>query len=149
MKTRIDVNKLGGDFFTAKRIKIFFKIFFERYNGEKTLFVFSAVKLMTRLLRMIVRDKIEKDINDEFRDLKIEIALDKFKIVHLDLISELFLGESQRSAVLDFEIIFQKLQKLIDGYKEGDNENKFYAEVLKFGELSSSSIMSNYLNYIN
>lgn len=124
------------------------KGFFQRLtkNGSQVLFVVSAVRGVTRLLRLMVETTIGRHSNDkELKDLIISLALENFHKIHSDLITGLFVGEEANKVKIDFEKIFLDLKRCLDAYKAEDNEDKFYAQVLKFGELSSSMIFHNYL----
>ena len=148
---KISVNKLGGSFFTAQTVKYFFDKFFEnKKETDKNLFVVSAMKGITRLLRLIFIVKTEIKIDDDLKNLMISLSMNDFKKSHLELINGLFVSDLKDKAILDFEEIVKDLESLIsmyDGNVKAD-EDKFYASILKFGELASSDILNNYLNSI-
>lgn len=145
------VFKLGGDFFDPETIKTFFQEFIKKYKENNILFVVSAMKGVTRLLRFIFTIKTEKNINyEEFKGPVIIFTLNEFQRVHRILISALFKGRAKRNVILGFDAIFRDLCQCVSEYKEDTNNNydedKFYAKILQFGELSSSFILSSYIN---
>jgi aspartate kinase len=143
---KIKVYKCGGSFFIPKIIKNFKKVLIKNTHTGHTLFVVSAVKEVTRFLNLIFIIKTQKKVNQEFKDLTILLILNEFHKIHTNLISELFIGKDKSFAIKKFESTFLELKKTISFDKKGDSEDKLYASILKFGELASSEILSEYLN---
>lgn len=147
MKKTIKIWKFGGRFLNPKYEYIigFKKVFLKMINsGGKILIVFSAIEGVTRLLRLLAEAKTEK-INEDFQNLVISLSLSEFHRVHTKLISKLFVTSEADEVIIKFEKIFVGLKGCIESYQKGDNEDKFYASLLKFGELSSSAIMHSYI----
>jgi len=142
----IKVWKFGGSFLKGSIMLSFREIIFkEAKNGNQILFVVSAIEGITRLLRLIFEAKTEK-LNEDFKDLVVRLSLDEFRRIHVELILNLFSSEKAKKAKTDFLTTFHDLGDYINFYEKGDNEEAFYASVLKFGELASSGIFSSYLD---
>lgn len=150
MKKKILEKKLGGAFFLdSEVIKAFFKYFFKKNKGKRSFFVVSAMADVTRLLKKIVLLKTEENLSLEYNDEDISIELGRIDEKHRNLINNLFLKE-------DAELVYEKFQKYIfeiedsiNSYKKTDDEDIFYGHILKFGELMSSLILSEYIKTLN
>lgn len=140
---KVEVIKLGGAFFVPEYILNFFKEF---KNTEKTLFVVSAIKGVTRLLDTMYHMMIQKDIEEEFKKNMINLSLNEFSKIHLKLIDELFEGNSLILSEKNLKFLLDDLKSTI--FRKFDDKNKYYASLLKYGELASSKILSEYLEYI-
>jgi aspartate kinase len=140
----VDVFKLGGAFFSPKTVRNFFELFIA--NSEK-LFVVSAVKGITRLLDIIVKIAIQKDIKDVFKEKLIDLSLDEFLRIHEELIYGLFDKTQAEDVLQDFRLnVFSMLRNTI--FNRLKNDDQYYASVLKYGEIASSRILADYLNYL-
>ena len=140
-KQKVEVCKLGGAFFVAIYITEFFK-FFKGKTGSR-LYVVSAVKGITRLLEIIFKISIQKDISFEFKKKLIDLSLDEFKKIHEELIIDLF-DENQRDDVLDdFNSSLVELRETV--FSSFEDEDQYCASILMFGELASSKILGRYL----
>lgn len=142
------VFKCGGKFFISSIVKSFFNQTSINLKDKKTVFVISAMNGITRLLRLIFIIKTEVKIDEELKKLMTSLCLSEFKRSHMEFISELFPEEEKNAVETNFIKLFNDLEKTIDVYKTDDNKDEFYASVLQFGELASSSILSSYINYI-
>jgi aspartate kinase len=142
------VFKCGGKFFISSIVKSFFNQTSINLKDKKTVFVISAMNGITRLLRLIFIIKTEVKIDEELKKLMTSLCLSEFKRSHMEFIVELFPEEEKYAVENNFIKLFNDLEKTIDVYKTDDNKDEFYASVLQFGELASSSILSSYINYI-
>ena len=143
-QAKIEVFKLGGAFFEADIIVNFFK---KLNNNQKRLYVVSAIKGITRLLEIIYFIQIQKNVNKEYKKSVIKISLSEFKKIHLDLIKKLLKNDQQRKiSEKAFSILFKELKDTVWG--EIETLNIYQARILKFGELASSKILSDYLEFI-
>jgi len=142
----INVTKLGGKFFRREIIKNFVNIFLQKETNDKTFFVVSAMEGITRLLHLLVDAKTGK-VEEGFITLIITLCLDEFHRIHLKLIYKLFNNDELNKVLFGFDKIFIDLKKTLEDYKNGDNEESFHANVVKFGELVSSYILFEYLDY--
>lgn len=148
LNMQTQVYKCGGKFFVSNIVKSFFKQEENSLKENRTLFVISAMNGITRLLRLIFIIKTEIKIDEELKKLMTSLCLNEFKRSHMDFIHELF-NEDEKNAVTDnFSGLFADLEKNINNYKTDDNKDEFYATILQFGELASSSILSSYVNHI-
>lgn len=142
------VFKCGGKFFVPSIVKSFFSQPSVNLKDKKTVFVISAMNGITRLLRLIFIIKTEVKIDEELKKLMTSLCLSEFKRSHMEFIFELFSEEEKCIIENNFTKLFNDLEKTIDVYKTDDNKDEFYATILQFGELASSSILSSYINYI-
>lgn len=138
-----EVFKLGGAFFSAEIIRKFMTFF---KNETERLYVVSAVKGVTRLLDIIVKIIIQKDISRNFKEKLINLSLEEFWDIHENLIVDLFDKERAKDLIKYFNIeVFSPLRDTI--FEKNEDENQYYASVLKYGEIASSKIMSKYLSF--
>ena len=136
---KTQVFKLGGAFFAPRIIKKF-RFFKDR---AKRLYVVSAVKGVTRLLEIIFKISVQKDLDDDFKEDLINRSLKKFVKIHRKLIVGLF-KRDRRDVVLDqFNLLVKELRETI--FSRPENDDQYYSSILKYGELASSKILSNYL----
>ncbi len=143
---KIKVFKLGGKFFTPNIIRSFFEQLPNDFKNDEILFVVSAVKEVTRLLRLVFITKTEIKINEDLKNSLIKLCLNKFKKIHIDIISELFKNnEDNGIALINFNNLFNDLEKTVNSYTDNTNVDIFYATILQFGELASSKILSVYM----
>lgn len=140
------VFKCGGKFFVSDIIKSYFEGLFLNLKEDNTLFVISAMKGMTRLLRLIFTIKTEIKIDEGLKDLMVDLCLKEFKKAHLDLIDQIL--EDNLKVKNEIKKIFNSLTETLDSYKSEQDKDYFYATVLQFGELASSFILNEYINYI-
>lgn len=140
----LDVYKLGGAFFSPKTVRNFFESF--KVNSGK-LFVVSAIKGITRLLDIIVKIAIQKDIRDAFKEKLIELSLNEFLRIHEELIYGLFDKTQAEEVLQNFKTnVFFQVRDTI--FNRLENDDQYYASVLKYGEIASSRILADYLNYL-
>jgi aspartate kinase len=142
--------KFGGAFFTQENFSNFRKIFKkEKAEGNRILFVVSAIAEMTRLLRFIFEKKLALIKVSVKRD-PISSALYEFRKIHEEFILKLFAEDVEiaNKVKISFERIFSSLLECLYTDKEIGSKDIFYAQILKFGELSSAMIFNSYLCYI-
>ncbi len=143
---KIKIFKLGGKFFTSNIIKLFFKQLSNNLENDEVLFVVSAIKEVTRLLRLIFIAKTEIKIDEDLKNSLVKLCLNEFKKIHADFISKLFEDDEDCNAVLiNFDNLFNDLEKIVNSYTINTNIDVFYATILQFGELASSKILSAYM----
>ena len=143
---KIEIFKLGGAFFDPITIKNFFN-FLSRYYFHKRLYVVSAVAGVTRLLDTIYFVQKQKNIETSYKEQVKELALKEFLKVHQSLIDELF-TDTQLKKIIEVDF-FQLHQWLRSVTSTEVIDEKYHAQILKFGELASSQILSRYLKYIH
>lgn len=110
----------------------------EMYRNEKLLIIVSAMGKTTNALEALIESHFKQ--KDDVAKL-----FDKLKEFHSNIISNLF-ENSQTSKVINaVESLFQELQNIL--HKDAvDNYNFEYAQIVCFGELLSTTIISHYLN---
>lgn len=134
-----NVFKLGGAFFDAETIKNFFKT----PKQGNTLYVVSAMKGSTRILRYMASLKVEDKLPIELRDGTISLLFDSFKKDHFKLIDDLFENGAKDPVTREFEILCGEINECL--LNERLSPDELYASILQFGELASSQILSRYL----
>ena len=149
----IDVLKNGGITFeppTLFSLRDFYRKTVKQ--GGQFFFIVSAVKNITRLLSHIVLVFYFEDEKHNggryakyFKEDLIKTLLEKFYSEHIKLISSIFREVDLKKATEDFEQIFSELKTSVSLLKEGDNIDKRYPFILKYGELASASIFANFL----
>ncbi len=139
--------KFGGLYFNPESMLNSQSFLRKETEGTKIIFVVSALKGMTRLLNLIVKSKLEEEHlskNEKvFAEMVIDMSLNEFKKVHIELISNILLGKYREKAFEEFNEDFLKLQR--DVYLT-PNES-FAALIPSYGELASSKIFSVFLDF--
>ncbi len=108
----------------------------EQVGYEDTMVIVSAMGKMTNAFEVIVKNYQEKDI-------KLKSNLQEIKKFHYQIAQELF-GDKSHSVFTKIETLFSELQTILDRNKSPDY-NYVYDQVVCFGELISTSIISAYL----
>ena len=144
----INFFKLGGAFFNPESMLDTQSFLRKETETAKSIFVVSAKKGMTRLLNLIVKNKLDEEKlpknEKEFAELVIEMSLEKFKKEHLELISNVLLGKHQKRAFEEFNKDFLGLQ----GDINLSSIKSFAALIPSYGEQATSKIFSVYLDFI-
>jgi aspartate kinase len=108
------------------------------YPGEEILVVVSAMGKTTNALEQIVAHYIKNEkeaVNAQVKTLK---------KAHLDVVDALFSPDEHR-VHNDIEILFNQLEIITQAPVEGEY-NQVYDQIVSFGELLSTKIVSSYLN---
>ena len=108
------------------------------YTGyDNTIIVVSAIGKTTNLLEKLVKDYVSKSINlkNTFHEL-----IDS----HLKILNELNFNNNSK-LIIDVKKIIQKIKFFLDNNKS-PNYDFIYDQVVSFGEIISTTIVSQYLN---
>jgi aspartate kinase len=110
----------------------------EQYRDQPLIIVISAMGKTTNLLEAILEayrfDKANKS------DL-----LEEMKNFHFDLLSELL--EEWKTYFYEIDNLFVDLECQLDSLDIAENYNFAYDQIVSFGELISTKIVSTYLNH--
>ena len=138
----MEVHKFGGGILsTASAIKRLPGILNKIEHKEHVVVVVSAFGKMTNLL--------EKLVNSAFREENSEnqlYLLNEVREFHLKIINELF-EEKAQETFEKVETVFSSLKKEIK-YKSSYPYDKFYDQVVCYGEILSLWVISAYLSHI-
>ncbi len=104
---------------------------------EKTLVIISAMGKMTNAFEKIINAYYFKK-----GDLLQQIAF--VRNYHLNIIDDLFTNDKQ-SILIETEKLFRELDEFLNSNRSTDY-NFIYDQIVGFGELLSTKIISNYLN---
>ena len=110
------------------------------YTGyDNTIIVVSAIGKTTNLLEKLVKDYVSKSVNlkNTFHEL-----IDS----HLKILNELDFNKNSK-LIIDVKKIIQKIKFFLDNNKS-PNYDFIYDQVVSFGEIISTTIISQYLNSI-
>ena len=108
------------------------------YTGyDNTIIVVSAIGKTTNLLEKLVKDYVSKSVNlkNTFHEL-----IDS----HLKILNELNFKNNSK-LIIDVKKIIQKIKFFLDNNKS-PNYDFIYDQVVSFGEIISTTIVSQYLN---
>ena len=108
------------------------------YTGyDNTIIVVSAIGKTTNLLEKLVKDYVSKSVNlkNTFHEL-----IDS----HLKILNELNFNNNSK-LIIDVKKIIQKIKFFLDNNKS-PNYDFIYDQVVSFGEIISTTIVSQYLN---
>lgn len=108
------------------------------YTGyDNTIIVVSAIGKTTNLLEKLVKDYVSKSVNlkNTFHEL-----IDS----HLKILNELDFNKNSK-LIIDVKKIIQKIKFFLDNNKS-PNYDFIYDQVVSFGEIISTTIVSQYLN---
>ena len=108
------------------------------YTGyDNTIIVVSAIGKTTNLLEKLVKDYVSKSVNlkNTFHEL-----IDS----HLKILNELNFNNNSK-LIIDVKKIIQKIKFFLDNNKS-PNYDFIYDQVVSFGEIISTTIISQYLN---
>ena len=133
----IKVLKFGGaSIKDSKRIENVFSII-DKYKNHKIIIVFSAIANITNLLEDLVDLYINKDA--EVKNKLLEI-----KKIHFDILDKLF--NENDDIYVKINNVFDEID-LILNIKAHKNFSFNYDQIVSKGELLSSIILSEYLNF--
>ncbi len=107
------------------------------YPGEEILIVVSAMGKTTNALEQLVECYINEGTDCKQR-------IEEIKETHIKIINELFPADEHR-VHNDVEILFMQLQLICD-MPPSHGFNRVYDQIVSFGELISTKIISSYLN---
>ena len=104
---------------------------------DNTIIVVSAIGKTTNLLEKLVKDYVSKSVNlkNTFHEL-----IDS----HLKILNELNFNNNSK-LIIDVKKIIQKIKFFLDNNKS-PNYDFIYDQVVSFGEIISTTIVSQYLN---
>ena len=108
------------------------------YTGyDNTIIVVSAIGKTTNLLEKLVKDYVSKSVNlkNTFHEL-----IDS----HLKILNELNFNNNSK-LIIEVKKIIQKIKFFLDNNKS-PNYDFIYDQVVSFGEIISTTIVSQYLN---
>lgn len=108
------------------------------YTGyDNTIIVVSAIGKTTNLLEKLVKDYVSKSVNlkNTFHEL-----IDS----HLKILNELNFNNNSK-LIIDVKKIIQKIKFFLDNNRS-PNYDFIYDQVVSFGEIISTTIVSQYLN---
>ena len=111
----------------------------EMYRNEKLLIVVSAMGKTTNALEALVEShfKQKNDVAEHF---------DQLKDFHSKIISNLFESSQTSKVNKAVDTLLEELQHVLN--KDAvDNYNFEYAQIVCFGELLSTTIISHYLTF--
>ncbi len=122
----------------AKNIKNVLSVI--NQTAEKDLvIVISAMGKMTNALEIVV--------NYYFESGKVDTSLTSVYDFHLNIVKELF-PDNSHSIYLELEAIFDKIRSFLNSNKSR-NHAFVYDQVVSYGEMISSKILSNYFSDCN
>ena len=134
------VNKFGGGIINgALPIKHLAEIL-KKDSNEFSINVFSAMAKTTNNLESLVKATITCD------NVEKEKIFNNLQSFHTDIAQELFPKEH-----IIFHIIsdiFKKINDTLSKDKYFENPKLFYDQIIPYGEILASLIVSNYLNYV-
>lgn len=152
---KIYIHKFGGvGLKSASRIRKL--IDYLRGGGYKSdnIIVCSAISGVTRLLERLFNVVKNLELDQGFKKNEIEGWIEQFELLHMNLIEELFTEESDlEKAKQDFRVLLDDLHRIafhpnkIDFDRADVDHSRIKACILRFGELASSRIVSNYLTF--
>jgi len=108
------------------------------FPGEEILIVVSAMGKTTNALETIVAQYLEQERE------QVKTGIEQLKSQHLAIVDALFSPEEHRVRS-DVEILFTQLEIITQSPPEG-NFNQVYDQIVSFGELISTKIVSSYLH---
>jgi aspartate kinase len=125
----------GASVKDAESVKNVAKIL-SAYNHDDLIVVISAMGKTTNLLESLIENYWKKESTQE--------SFNAFKTFHIEIIKSLFNGE----IIEDFEFIFNKLSLKLSS-STSNNYHFEYDQIICFGELMSTKIVSEYLKSLN
>ena len=130
------VFKFGGaSVKNAEAVKNLLKIV-RQYNDYELVVVVSAMGRITALLEKILDKYLSKS------DFKIEFEL--LRSYHFDIITDLFKPDSLK-IFEEFDLLINKLANRL-AIKASQNYDYEYDQIVSFGEMFSTKIISEYFN---
>ena len=132
----IRVFKFGGaSIKDAESIKRFVSIL-RQTNFENTIVVVSAIGKTTNALELI----LDKYLNNEN---ELSITIQKVRETHIKILNELF-DNKNHNVYAEISIYFEQISDFIKKNKS-PNYNFIYDQIISYGELISTKILSEYL----
>ena len=137
----IVINKFGGGVINgAIPIKHLFEIFKSYSPDDYSVNVFSAFGKTTNKLEKIVNNYIKAETIEGKK------LLDELKFFHIEIAQELF--PKNHTIFFIIEDIFQKIQHTLSIIGQHKNAAYIYDQIVPFGEILASQIVSEYFSYI-
>ena len=134
------VNKFGGGIINgALPIKHLVEIL-KKDSNEFSINVFSAMAKTTNNLESLVKAAIARD------NIEKEKIFNSLQSFHTDIAQELFPKEHIIFYIISD--IFKKINDTLSNEKYFENPKLFYDQIIPYGEILASLIVSNYLNYV-
>ena len=129
----------GASIKDAEGIKNLVKIL-EKSGKDQTLIVVSAMGKTTNSFELVVKNYFENK-------QELSYSLNQIYDFHNKILSELF-SESNNPIFSEVKDILENLKVFLSRNKS-PNYSFVYDQVVSFGEILSSKIISSYLNYVN
>jgi len=129
----------GASVKDAEGVKNLVKIL-EKSGKDQTLIVVSAMGKTTNSFELVVKNYFENK-------QELSYSLNQIYDFHNKILSELFL-ESNNPIFSEVKDILENLKVFLSRNKS-PNYSFVYDQVVSFGEILSSKIISSYLNYVN
>ena len=111
------------------------------FPEENILVVVSAMGKTTNALEDLVASFLKNDSKST------EAQISQLKSFHLDIAKGLFDGQEDLPVLEDIEQLFTQLESILSAAPVG-SFNRVYDQIVSFGELLSTKIVSAYLNSI-
>ena len=129
----------GASIKDAEGVKNLVKIL-EKSDKDQTLIVVSAMGKTTNSFELVVKNYFENK-------QELSYSLNQIYDFHNKILSELF-SESNNPIFSEVKDILENLKVFLSRNKS-PNYSFVYDQVVSFGEILSSKIISSYLNYVN
>ncbi len=135
----IKVYKFGGaSVKDAEGVKNLIKVLKE-VGSENRLIVVSAMGKTTNALEVVVKDYLETT--------RIPSSLEEVKAYHRNIMNELF-PDVEAPVFFKTEALFTELENFLQ-HNKSTQYDFVYDQIVSYGELVSTTIVSEYLNYQN
>ncbi|MDP9249697.1 MAG: hypothetical protein M3M85_04295 [bacterium] len=135
------INKFGGGIMNGSdAIKHLPEIFKSYGTGDYSVNVFSAFGKTTNNLEKVLRSYVNGETaesNEVFSELK---------VFHMGIARELFPEDHAVFGMI--EDIFKKIRHILSITRQNENIKYIYDQVVPYGEILASLIVSEYLSYI-
>lgn len=112
---------------------------FEKVGFNNVLMVVSAMGKTTNALEIVIKNYFDKSI-------ELQQSIQEIKKYHYQILIDLIDNENHE-AYLDVNALFDDLEYFIRSNKS-PNYNFVYDQIVSFGELLSTTIVSHYFNFI-
>ncbi|MBC7494666.1 MAG: aspartate kinase, partial [Flavobacterium sp.] len=112
---------------------------FEKVGFNNVLMVVSAMGKTTNALEIVIKNYFDKSI-------ELQQSIQEIKKYHYQILIDLIDNE-KHEAYLDVNALFDDLEYFIRSNKS-PNYNFVYDQIVSFGELLSTTIVSHYFNFI-
>ncbi len=127
----------GASVKDADGIKNVFNLL-EKVGSEDVLLVVSAMGKTTNALEIVIKNYFEKS-------KELQSSVQDIKKYHNQIILDLF-DDEKHQVFVDLKLIFSALDSFLTNNKS-PNYNFVYDQIVCFGELISSTILSQYINF--